>query len=231
MPAFQITEPVFALFPRLLVGVVAARDIDNAGESAAIMTALRAEEERRRGAVVAEHPHVLSWRDAYRAFGAKPKDYASSIENLMRRAGKGHSLPHINKLVDLYNTISLRHELPAGGEDMDHIEGDILLKRASAGEPAVRLLGESEERAPHPGEVIYSDDSGAICRRFNWKEADRTRLTEQTRNAVMVLEVLPPFTEVQLRAALDDLAASVLTHCGGIITSAVLTSSESHILL
>jgi DNA/RNA-binding domain of Phe-tRNA-synthetase-like protein len=95
----------------------------------------------------------------------------------------GATIGHINNLVSLYNTISLRHILPVGGEDLDRIVGDILLTRAGDDEPAVFLLGEKEARAPHAGEIIYKDEVGAICRRWNWKEADRTKLTQETRNA------------------------------------------------
>ena len=117
----------------------------------------------------------------------------------MRRTLKGEPIRPILPLVDIYNAVSLEHLLPVGGEDLDSIEGDLRLTRASESEPPVRLLGEAEERAPKPGEVIYTDDRGAICRRWNWKEADRTKLTESTRTAVLVLEALPPMTEYELR--------------------------------
>jgi DNA/RNA-binding domain of Phe-tRNA-synthetase-like protein len=117
--------------------------------------------------------------------------------------------------VDLYNVISLTHLLPVGGEDLDTVEGDIVLTRASSSEPPVKLLGEGEERAPKPGEVIYKDNRGAICRRWNWKEADRTKLTEGTRNAVLVLEALPPILVSELSEAARDLERLVLEHCGG----------------
>ena len=60
------------------------------------------------GVSIPDHPRIAPWRTAYRAFGAKPKDHPSSIENLVRRAAKGQRLPHVSKLVDLYNAVSLR---------------------------------------------------------------------------------------------------------------------------
>ncbi len=221
-----VTPDIFELFPDAVLGVVIARGIDNTGESPAVFAELRREEESLRrafeGAAIPEHPRIACWREAYRRFGAKPKDYPSSIENLVRRVSKGHPLPHINTLVDLYNTVSLRHLLPAGGEDMDRIQGDVLLTRAGEAEVPVRLLGEPEERAPHPGEVIYKDDAGAICRRWNWKEADRTKLTPSTRNAVLVLERLPPVTVDQLAEAAGELAGQVRTLCGGEVRTVLL---------
>ncbi len=212
------TPEFFELFPDASVALVIVRGIDNSrrGDEADLLRAAQAGASARLGgAVLAEHPRIHCWREAYRAFGAKPKDYPSSIENLLRRALKGEPLRSVNPLVDLYNVVSLTHLLPAGGEDLDAIDGDIVLTRASSAETPVKLLGENEERAPKPGEVLYKDERGAICRRWNWKEADRTKLTGTTRNAVLVLEALPPILASELEAAARELERLVVERCGG----------------
>ncbi|HEX9941186.1 MAG TPA: phenylalanine--tRNA ligase beta subunit-related protein [Thermoanaerobaculia bacterium] len=235
MPLLRVTGEVFRLFPETVLGVVTAHGIDNARQDDAILAGLRREEERARerlaGVQVSEHPHIAPWREAYRKFGAKPKDHPSSIENLVRRVLKGQSLPRINPLVDLYNTTSLRHLVPAGGEDLDRIEGDVLLTVASDEEAPVHLLGEPEARPPKPGEVIYKDDIGAICRRWNWKEAERTRLTAATRNAVLVVEGLPPVGRDRVERAAEDLAALVREHCGGRLAVALVDRGQPQMTL
>ena len=166
-------EPgVLALFPDAVVGVAVARNVRNDGEDPADAADLRRAEAGLHGRIgevpVAEHPRIAAWREAYRRFGAKPKDHPSSVENLARRVLKGWTVPHVNRLVDIYNAVSLETLLPAGGEDLDAIEGDVALTLAAEGEPPVRLLGEPEARAPHPGEVIYRDRAGAICLIVSW---------------------------------------------------------------
>ena len=226
MTVLRVTDEVFARFPEAVLGIVTCHEIDNAGEDAAILQQLRAEEARVRerfaGVQVSEHPHIAPWREAYRAFGAKPKDHPSSIENLVRRVLKGQVVPHINTLVDAYNTVSLRWVVPVGGEDLETIRGDVVLAVAGENEAAVQLLGEPEMRAPKPGEVIYKDDVGAICRRWNWKEADRTKLTLTTCNAVLVLEGLPPVTQAQVAEAAEELARLIRAHCGGEVKVALV---------
>ena len=54
-----------------------------------------------------------------------------------------------------------------------------------------------------------------MCRRFNWREADRTKLTEQTKNAVIVLESLN--AEDSLEEAVLELASLVERHCGAAV--------------
>ncbi len=139
---------------------------------------------------------------------------------------RGYAIRHINKLVDIYNAISLRYLLPVGGEDLNTMEGDILLTVATENEVAVMLLGEDEARSPQAGEVIYKDNRGAICRRFNWKEAERTKLTEDTSNVILVIESLPPVETALLQQAVSDLAAMVERYCGGRIETAILDISK-----
>jgi DNA/RNA-binding domain of Phe-tRNA-synthetase-like protein len=230
-----ITDTIFADFPELVLGVVILHNIDNSQNKPEITELLRQAEAtlsgKFGGAPVIEHPFIATWRDAYRKFGAKPKDYPSSVENLARRVFNGAALGHINNLVSLYNTISLRYIVPVGGEDLDHITGDVQLTRAGNNESAVYLLGEKEARAPHAGEIIYKDEVGAICRRWNWKEADRTKLTQATKNAFLVIEALPPVTRETVDLAIHELAELVKQYCGGAVSTAFLDKHKREITL
>lgn len=224
---FLRVEPaIFETFPGVRIGVVVAHGVDNRGASPEVRSLLRqAERETKRaleGAVMAEHPRIAPWRDAYRRFGARPKKHLSSIENLARRVSKGEQLREVNKLVDLYNAISLGHLVPVGGEDLGRVVGGIDLTFAGDSEPGVRLLGDSEARRPTAGEVIYKDDCGAVCRRWNWKEADRTKLTEDTTHALLVVESLPPVTRAELESAVSELERRVGELCGGVTRTQLL---------
>ena len=230
-----ITDTIFDEFPELVLGVVILHGIDNSLNKAEITDLLRQAETalagKFGGTPVIEHPFISTWRDAYRKFGAKPKEYPSSVENLTRRVLNGANIGHINNLVSLYNTVSLRYILPVGGEDLDKIVGDVLLTRAGNDEPAVFLLGEKEARAPHAGEIIYKDEIGAICRRWNWKEADRTKLTQETKNVFLVIESLPPVPRDMVETAIRELADLVKLHCGGTVTTAFLDKDNREVKL
>jgi DNA/RNA-binding domain of Phe-tRNA-synthetase-like protein len=226
----KIDSAIFEIFPEVQLSVLSARGVDNRGDVAELRERLRGSEKALVQAFnalpVTEHPRISAWREAYRKFGAKPKKYPSSIESLARRTLKGETVRSINKLVDIYNCVSLSHLLPAGGEDLDAVRGDIQLTFAGEHEPPVRLLGEPEPRPPSPGEVIYTDEVGAICRRWNWKEADRTKLTEDTVNAVLVIEALPPTSRLELEAAANELRQEIERHCSGWVQMTILDSSN-----
>lgn len=230
-----ITDTIFDDFPELVLGVVILHNVDNSQDRPEITGMLRQAEAAlpaKFGNVpVIEHPYIATWREAYRKFGAKPKDYPSSVENLTRRVLNGATIGHINNIVSIYNTISLRHILPVGGEDLDKIVGDVLLARAGSDEPAALLLGEKEPRAPHAGEILYKDDVGAICRRWNWKEADRTKLTLETKNAFLVIEALPPVRRAVVETAIRELADLVKQYCGGTVSTALLDKENREVKL
>jgi len=148
--------------------------------------------------------HVAAWQDAFRGFGAKPKRTRSSVEALLRRAGTG--LPRVNRVVDAYNAVSVAHVLPVGGEDLDAYAGPPRLTRALGGEPFdTSAHGEPVTVHVDQGEVVWRDDVGVTCRRWNWRQCKRTRITQATTNAFFVLERLTPYPEQQLHAAADAL--------------------------
>lgn len=88
------------------------------------------------------------------------------------------------------------------------------------------MLGEAEARPPYAREIIYADDIGTICRRWNWKEADRTKLTHDTKNALLVVEAIPPIRRDQLSATVTDLVDLVKTYCGGHVSSVILDTEQ-----
>ncbi len=149
--------------------------------------------------------HVTAWRDAYQGFGAKPKRTRPSVDALLRRATTG--LPQVNRVVDAYNAVSVSHVLPIGGEDSGAYDGDARLVRASGGEPFdTTANGEPVTDEAAPGEVIWRDDTGVTCRRWNWRQCRRTQITAATPNAFFVLERLVPYPAERLHAAADALA-------------------------
>lgn len=152
-----------------------------------------------------ELPHVAAWREAYRAFGAKPQRTRNSLEALTRRAETG--LPRVNALTDTYNAISVLHQIPFGGEDFHAYRGPARLVR-STGEEAFDTVSNGESVIEHPerGEVVWRDDAGVTCRRWNWRQCQRTTLTDDTRTAFFILDALAPINEEKLTAATDALA-------------------------
>ena len=157
-----------------------------------------------RNHTIEQLPNVAAWREAYRAFGAKPQRTRNSLEALLRRAGAG--LPRVNRLTDLYNAVSVLHQVPLGGEDLSRYTGAPRLIRATGTEPFDTVAdGVPAIEHPEPGEVVWCDDVGVTCRRWNWRQARRTQLSEDTTSALFILDALDPMTDDALHAAAEDL--------------------------
>jgi DNA/RNA-binding domain of Phe-tRNA-synthetase-like protein len=207
----SVDRAVHVLRPDFAVCAVAITGAGNAGSDATSESLLRDAEGFAAAAADADlPPHIAAWQDAYRAFGAKPQRTASSVDALWKRARAG-GLPRVNWLVDVYNAVSVRHVLPVGGEDLARYEGDIRLVRAAGDEPFETVAsGEPLVEHPAPGEVVWVDARGVTCRRWNWRQCTRTRLTADSRDVLFLLERLAPMPLDALDAAADALVAAVL---------------------
>lgn len=204
-----VSDEVRALAPGFTHVVIEARGLVN-GPSTEATAALLDDAARRLAARLGgraphEDPHMAAWRAAYTAFGAKPSRTRNSAEALARRALADGGLPRINALVDLYNAISVAHLIPVGGEDLDRIKGGMRLVRATGDEDFVTAAaGERTVEHPDAGEIVWCDDEGVTCRRWNWRQGPRTRLTEESVNAIFLLEGMGP--DAGLEAAGAELA-------------------------
>ena len=161
-------------------------------------------QERLAGREPHELPEVAVWRDAFLGFGVKPREARSSVEALLRRTGSG--LPRIDRLTDVYNAVSVTHLVPIGGEDLAFYDGPARLVVATGVETFDTVAdGEPVVQSPSPGEIVWRDDSGVTCRRWNWRQCVRTRLTTSTTTALFIVDGLGPDAGVRAERAVDDL--------------------------
>ena len=231
---FRVQSVLFDRFAGLSIGLVIARDIDNRNADDRIPMLLRRTEAELRDRLtlqgLSDEPRITAWRFAYASFGAKPKKHLSSIEALCRTVLSGNEVRTIHPVVDIYNAVSLKHLLPVGGDDLDKVEGDIVLRLAAGGESFTALNSVIPE-TPRPGEVIYSDDRGVLSRRWNWREANKTKMTEETENVVLFTEGLPPANRDRVIEAAAELADMIRRFCGGDVRREVVDRAQTEIIL
>ena len=103
--------------------------------------------------------------------------------------------------------------LSAKSEDLDKIVGGLHLGKAKGGEAFFPLGAESDAPAL-PEEIIYYDEEGAVCRCLNWREAQRTMLTEETKDAILVIEAINKEQAVRAQAAMTELQTLIEEYFG-----------------
>ncbi len=226
-----VDDQVFALRPDYRALLMAAEGIvprpsDDTSE-ALLRRAEDAAAELLASGPADELPHIAAWRDAYRTFGAKPQRTRNSLEALTRRASTG--LPRVNLLTDTYNAISLLHQIPLGGEDFTRYAGSPRLARADGSEVFDTMAnGEAAVEHPDPGEVVWRDQQGVTCRRWNWRQGVRTQLTADTTTALFILDALAPMTDQALAGAAADLISHLRQLGPDVrVTSRLLTRSPT----
>ena len=204
-----VDAAVFSLRPDYRAVLLAVDGLVPGPGDEASETLLQAAEASAREALgslpVEDLPHVAAWREAYKSFGAKPQRTRNSLEALLRRTASG--LPRVNRLTDIYNAVSVLHQVPLGGEDLTGYIGAPRLLRAAGTEAFDTVAGGIEMIAnPDPGEVVWCDGAGVTCRRWNWRQGRRTQLSAGSTTALFILDALHPMTDEELDAAADDLA-------------------------
>ena len=151
--------------------------------------------------------HLAAWADMYRKFGAKPQRTPCSAAALRQRVLRDGTLPSIDPVVDLYNAISIRYALPVGGENLAAYAGVPRLVIANGTERFDALKdGQPAHESPAPGEVVWRDDLGVTCRRWNWRQGVRTRLDAGAQRMWFILESLPAMPLPALHEAGQELA-------------------------
>ncbi|MDZ7280302.1 B3/4 domain-containing protein [Pantoea eucrina] len=136
--------------------------------------------------------HLAAWGDVFQKFGAKPKRTPCSADALRKRVLRDGSMPAIDPIVDLYNAVSLRYAVPVGGENISAYQGAPRLAVANGTEPFDTVKeGEAAVEYPFQGEVVWCDDIGVTCRRWNWRQGIRTRLSVDAQEMWFILESLP----------------------------------------
>src|SRR5215831_1630184 len=208
----QVAAEVWALRPDYAALLIVAEGLRPGPSDAASDALLTAAEDRARKHLgdsrPEELPEVAEWREAFRAFGAKPQRTRPSVEALLRRVDAG--LPRIDRVTDAYNAVSIACLLPVGGEDLARYAGPARLVRAAGDEDFDTFAdGQPVIEHPVPGEVIWRDDRGVTCRRWNWRQCARTRITATTTTAVFVLDGLAALGTGGLHPAAAELTESL----------------------
>ncbi|HFU4500713.1 TPA: B3/4 domain-containing protein [Streptococcus suis] len=206
MSQFVVDSSFWSLFPDAKIGVLLLKGYKTPSESPEDLVKLLEESNEIAQKFLikdtfSENEVIQTYRQAYQKFKTK-KGARSSIEALLKRSASDRPVSTISPLVDIYNAASLRFGLPCGAEDIDTFVGDLHLTVTEGGDEFY-LIGDENNNPTLPGEVCYKDDKGAVCRCFNWRDGERTMITDETKNAFLVMELVNSERLEDLENALD----------------------------
>lgn len=228
---FAYDDAVAERYPMIRAGVAHATGLDNGPSPAELLDEYRAEQraasERLKATAIADLPSIAAWRRAFTRFGAKPTQYRSAAEALLRRLAKHGDIPTISTLVDIGNLVSIRYAMPVAVFDPANIAGSTTVRFAT-GDELFMDLGSTDRVSPDPGEVIFVDDDDMVsARRWCWRQSAQTATSGATVEALYVIEGLHDTAGEDVESALADLTSLLAARQPGSSTESWLLSATN----
>lgn len=175
---------------------------------------------------ISAFPEVLSYRKLYKETGIDWHSRRPSPEALLRRISQGKNLYTVNTCVDAYNLAVLKNRVSVGAFNLAQVQFPTQLQFAAGGEQ-ILLLGDTEPTTLKAGEISYFDQSGPYNLDFNYRDAQRTMVTEDTTDLVINVDGVYDITRAQVEQTLQDSIDLIIKYCGGTVEQAgILTTTQ-----
>jgi DNA/RNA-binding domain of Phe-tRNA-synthetase-like protein len=167
------------------------------------------------GALAAARAGGAAWREVYARMGAKPK-YLPSVQALLETYEREGSVPVPLPLVELYCWYSLARGIPMAGYDARRFSGALRLTIPGKGLPfnAIGHANAQPERTKS-GEVAYVDDEKVVCRYWNCRDCDQTKLNDDVHDVLFVFDLLEA-PDIPGPARADDVIAGLTALLDGV---------------
>jgi len=226
---FLIQKEVFKKFPNLIIAIPIIRGFDNSKAKKESLKFLREQEKYLKRKFTLDNLHkdkrVTVYLEAFKKFGADPEKILPTHVAMAKRVLEGDQIPDINPLVNIYNGLSLHDLTPFGGENLDTLYGNFILSFAKGNEQWIGI-GAQKSKSPKKGELVWGDDYDLSTRALNWRQCDRTKLTEKSQNGYFIMDGFAEVNEDIIKKAADNFIKTATKLTGGKAT--VLWLDKNH---
>ena len=145
--------------------------------------------------------------------GVKRRKNIPASENLIKLFQKNNGMFEINKVVDIYNIISMKSKLCLGAHDIDKVDGNVTLKITDGSEKFIPIGGEAKRL--DAGEYSYVDDSNEIICRLEVRQVEKTKIAEDTKNVFYIVQGNEETSEEYIRQVAQEIIDTTTKYCGG----------------
>lgn len=205
---FKIEEKVFNTLDNLCIAFIVAKKIDNKENDKYVMDLLdnnlsKAQKELE-NVKIKEYSEILCYRNAFEKLSINPNKFLSSIEAILTRVSKGKGFPHINKIVDLVNALSIKYKLPMGSHDIDSMNDDFCVRYSVRGDKFLPF-GETEIELLEDNELVYTCGNDIRTRRWIWRQSEYGKIVENTTNIIFPIDGFIGVNDKKVIEARDEL--------------------------
>ena len=171
------------------------------------------------------YPEIQSYRKIYKEMGIDWHSKRPSPEALLRRIARKKGLYEINTCVDAYNLIVMKYRVSSGAFDLDQIKPPTVLRFPKPGEE-ILLLGDDQPTKYNPTDLAYFDQIGGYNLYFNYRDAQRTAVTEKTKNILLNIDGIYDITREMVEQTLRENIEIITKYCGGKVELAGIVSAK-----
>ena len=163
---------------------------------------------------IRKDPILTGFRNLHIRTGASNRKNLAAPENLLNAVFKHRSIPRINLLVDIYNTISLKYRLALGAHDLAAVEGNIHLKFTSGNEKYIPLGATVPKEVP-ANHYSYVDDSDEILCYLDVRQVNKSLVAPETTDCFFVVQGNTETSYRYIEDATSELIDLTKKFCGG----------------
>ena len=158
-------------------------------------------------------PTFRAYRDFFWRVGIDPTKNRPAAEALIRRILHDNPIPNINTVVDAYNLASIKTEIALAAFDLQELQGNLVMRFANREEKFLGI-GMGKPMDLEGKEVVISDDQKLVAI-YPHRDADRSKVTEKTRNILLLVCGVPGITKDMLVQAATVAIEYITRFCHG----------------
>ncbi|MGQ9624048.1 MAG: B3/B4 domain-containing protein [Candidatus Bathycorpusculaceae bacterium] len=221
---------VCARFPKLAIGLGLIKSVNVEKENKQIRKLKETVYNKVRGEynieTLKDNPTVRAYRDFYWKLDIDPTKTRPSGEALLRRVLHGNELPTISTVVDAYNLASMETIIPISGFDSEKSNPPFHVRFAENGETFVGI-GMNKPLTLTDKMLVLADKSQILCV-YPHRDSDRTKITEKTKDVLIIAYGAPEITKQQLKEAVEKTLSYIKLVSNGEIYSVKVFSVSSN---
>jgi DNA/RNA-binding domain of Phe-tRNA-synthetase-like protein len=168
--------------------------------------------------------NLQSFRNMYSKMGVNWHSRRPSPEALLRRISQGKELYQVNDMVDAYNLVVMTQQVSVGAFDLDQLKKPFELKIADGSE-RIEVIG-GEVKDLDEGEVCYFDQNGPYNLDYNYRDAERSKITKESERILINTEGVGDIADSEVEKALKLTIAIIQQFCGGKLVDAGLVKAS-----
>jgi len=152
----------------------------------------------------------------------------SSFEPLLHDLSRGITMIEPHLILNLAMLVALKHLLPIMGCSLDIVQGSLIFDLTSGGE-AFSFLGGEKRSFAQPGEGVFRDEEGMVCKSWGWYAKERKVATPSSSRFIFALEDRTGVSPSPVLLPLYELHSLLVPHFKESISLYMLSPQEPEI--